>query len=88
MLVQTKRHCYLENEKSLQFYKNYTVSNCQDECVANAVFQTCSCVRFYMPRNSTQPLCKTDQFTCTDDAKCKHISISLPEIPIIPKKLN
>lgn len=46
----SRRQCYYKWEKPLQFFKIYTQSNCEIECLTNATYATCGCVRFAMPR--------------------------------------
>lgn len=43
------RQCYFDSERRLRFFKYYTLSNCQAECVANFTKQQCDCVKFSMP---------------------------------------
>lgn len=45
-----KRHCFLDGEKKLVFFKIYTRINCEHECLSYAVLKTCRCVPFYMIR--------------------------------------
>lgn len=44
-----ERQCYLENERNLRYFKVYTQSNCELECLANFTLQSCGCVKFSMP---------------------------------------
>lgn len=44
-----KRECYLPDENFLKYFKFYTVSNCQLECLTNLTLKNCGCVLFYMP---------------------------------------
>lgn len=44
-----KRNCYFPNEKSLQYFLNYTQMDCQIECKTNYTLEKCGCVDFYMP---------------------------------------
>lgn len=44
------RHCYLDGEKSLIFFKIYTKSNCEHECLSEVTLNECNCVPFYMIR--------------------------------------
>lgn len=39
----------LDLEFSLKYFKYYTVSNCENECIANLTFNECQCTRYYMP---------------------------------------
>lgn len=44
------RKCYVENERKLRFFKQYTELNCKMECLSNYTKSKCACVEFYMPR--------------------------------------
>lgn len=46
------RQCFYESERRLRFYKNYTKSNCEMECLANFTKTECGCVKFSMPRKN------------------------------------
>lgn len=46
------RRCFFDSERKLQFYKQYTQSNCELECLSNYTLAICGCVRFSMPRTS------------------------------------
>lgn len=43
------RHCYFQHERTLKFFKIYTISNCDIECKANHTLKMCGCVAFYHP---------------------------------------
>lgn len=43
-----KRNCYLENEKTLKYFKIYTRINCEHECLSEAILKACECLPFYM----------------------------------------
>ncbi|XP_063619658.1 pickpocket protein 28-like [Cydia splendana] len=62
------RQCYFPNERYLQFFQKYTSSNCQLECLTNYTVKICGCVSFYMPRNTSTPICKADKYDCIDKA--------------------
>lgn len=44
------RRCFLQTERKLQFYKNYTQRNCEVECLSNFTLAQCGCVQFAMMR--------------------------------------
>lgn len=46
------RQCYFNSERSLKFYRVYTKSNCEHECLANFTKDECGCVKFSMPSGS------------------------------------
>lgn len=45
----SQRQCFFNSERQLMFFKIYTQSNCEVECLANFTKQECGCVRFSMP---------------------------------------
>jgi amiloride-sensitive sodium channel len=59
-----KRACYFENERQLKFYKSYTKSHCDFECMTNYTLKECGCVKFSMPRSEETPVCDIDRGDC------------------------
>ena len=59
------RKCYFENEKKLKFFKTYSQSNCELECLTNYTLNLCNCVRFGMPFDNTTNVCNVVQNSCT-----------------------
>lgn len=64
-----RRQCFLSHERSLRFFKVYTESNCQLECLANFTLTKCGCVKFSMPRTMEMPVCGEDKIHCYDRAE-------------------
>ncbi|XP_057659311.1 pickpocket protein 28-like [Diorhabda carinulata] len=64
-----KRECYLQGEKKLNFFKNYTQKNCQFECITNKTRAVCGCVAFYMPREANTPICGNGNSMCMKQVK-------------------
>lgn len=60
----SKRGCYFDGEKSLKFFKSYTKSHCEFECMANYTLNTCNCTKFSMPRENSTPICGLNQSSC------------------------
>lgn len=52
-----QRQCFFSDERQLRFYRNYTQSNCEAECLANFTKIECGCVAFFMPRTITLDYC-------------------------------
>lgn len=48
-----RRKCFYSYERLLKFFKIYTKSNCETECLANYTLKTCECAPYYMPRIKT-----------------------------------
>ncbi|XP_061710729.1 pickpocket protein 28-like isoform X2 [Cydia pomonella] len=62
------RQCYSPTERYLQFFQSYSSINCQLECLTNYTIKICGCVSFYMPRNSSTPICPANKWNCTEEA--------------------
>lgn len=57
-LPPLERECYFENEKTLRFFKIYSVESCEEECFTNYTFAEYDCVIYNKPRSSEIPICK------------------------------
>lgn len=44
------RQCIFQNEKELLYHKHYTRQNCENECVAQYMYQECACIPEKYPR--------------------------------------
>lgn len=44
-----QRQCFFALERQLRFFKMYTQSNCEVECLSNYTKRECKCVKFSMP---------------------------------------
>ncbi|CAH1116191.1 unnamed protein product [Phaedon cochleariae] len=64
-----KRKCFLQGEKTLMYFKNYTQYNCKLECLTNYTLDVCGCVSFYMPREKYTPICGNGNLTCISFVK-------------------
>ncbi len=64
-----RRQCYFADEKQLQFFSDYTKSNCDFECLTNFTLQRCDCVRFSMPRTGDTKICGIKKIDCCIDAE-------------------
>ncbi|KAG5669231.1 hypothetical protein PVAND_017123 [Polypedilum vanderplanki] len=63
------RDCYFEGERKLKFFKIYTKSQCNLECLTNHTLKTCNCVKFSMPREQNTPVCNLTQTICYEEAR-------------------
>jgi acid-sensing ion channel, other len=79
-----KRQCYLHKEKQLKFFKIYTQSNCELECLSNFTARICKCVHFSMPRNNSTKICLDDKWGCPRKAR-KQFSRKMLEESLKPK---
>lgn len=65
-----KRQCLFDKESKLNLFKNYTISNCQVECLANYTRSNCSCIHYSMPRIGNDIICNSTQSRyCFEDAR-------------------
>lgn len=46
------RGCFFKTERRLRFFKSYSQSKCELECLSNFTKNECGCVRFWMPSKS------------------------------------
>lgn len=69
------RQCFLSDERTLNFFKVYTKSNCVIECLTNFTLSTCDCVKFSMPRGSNTKVCNATKLRCVLGAERKFLSI-------------
>lgn len=70
-----QRKCYMTHERKLKFFKSYTKTTCDVECLANYTITACGCVKFSMPRESSTKICDYSQINCTINAK-RHMLLS------------
>ncbi|XP_030554452.1 pickpocket protein 28 [Drosophila novamexicana] len=59
-----KRQCYFDDERALRFFRSYSQSNCQTECLANFTMSKCGCVKFWMPKPLDVPVCGLESIAC------------------------
>lgn len=45
----SQRQCFYDSEHQLRFYKNYSRSNCEMECLSIYTENKCGCVKMFMP---------------------------------------
>nr|XP_029720869.1 pickpocket protein 28-like [Aedes albopictus] len=63
-----RRQCFFNNERYLKFFKDYTQSNCELECLANFTLRRCGCVKFSMPRSPKVKICGVTMEKCYEIA--------------------
>ncbi|XP_055590909.1 pickpocket protein 28-like [Uranotaenia lowii] len=72
-----RRKCYFNNERFLKFYRTYTQSNCDLECLTNFTLTRCACVRFSMPRLEDTPICGVGKIQCYEQAYIDFLEMEL-----------
>lgn len=65
----SRRMCFFNTERYLRFFKIYTQSNCELECLSNYTLSKCGCVKFSMPRTIETPVCDEQKIQCYDLAE-------------------
>lgn len=73
----SQRQCYFDDEKYLMFFKIYSKSNCELECLTNITLNECGCVLFWMPRNSTTKICGIKQYKCHSVLAHKYLNLNI-----------
>ncbi|KAJ2952351.1 hypothetical protein O0L34_g4636 [Tuta absoluta] len=51
------RQCFFPGDRTLRYFRIYTISNCMLECQSNYTFKKCNCVGFHMPHNDSRQIC-------------------------------
>lgn len=69
IITTFRRQCYFSEEKTLQFFKEYTKPNCDFECLTNYTLKKCDCVRFSMPRTEFTIICGIKKIDCCIEAE-------------------
>lgn len=59
-----RRNCFYSYERLLKFFKIYTKTNCETECLANFTLKSCECTPFFMPRKEKIVCCKILNSEC------------------------
>ncbi|CAO1385947.1 unnamed protein product [Diamesa hyperborea] len=67
------RQCYFDGERKLNYFKVYTQSNCEYECLTKFTDKTCGCVRFGMLKEKSSIICNFTQQACYTDAEANWI---------------
>ena len=58
-VTAAKRKCYFRNEKTLDYYGNYTRSNCLMECSSKYIRSVCGCLPYFYPSKHGEKLLTT-----------------------------
>ncbi|XP_067634317.1 pickpocket protein 28 [Eurosta solidaginis] len=59
-----KRQCYFNDERYLRYFRFYSQSNCQVECLTNFTISKCGCAKFWMPKPNEVPVCNVEDIDC------------------------
>lgn len=74
----SERQCFFDDEKTLMFFKIYSKSNCELECLTNITWNECGCVLYWMPRNiSTTKMCGINDYNCYSKTAYQYLNINI-----------
>ncbi|XP_023948613.2 pickpocket protein 28-like [Bicyclus anynana] len=65
----TGRQCYFAEERTLTYFRQYTQSNCEFECLTNYTYARCGCVHFSMPHGPNMAICNVGSTDCINKAE-------------------
>lgn len=65
------RQCYFNGERKLKYFKIYTESNCELECLSNFTLKNCLCVKYGLPFNNNSKMCDVKSEHCYVEAEEK-----------------
>ncbi|CAO1415895.1 unnamed protein product [Diamesa hyperborea] len=71
------RKCYLDGEKTLKYFKSYTKSNCELECLSNFTQLTCGCVKLGMPFDNQTEICSFENMDCASSTELTWMNLKL-----------
>lgn len=63
-----RRQCYFNHERYLKYFRVYTQTNCELECLTNFTLKRCGCVKFSMPRGPNVRICGVSLQSCYEEA--------------------
>ena len=66
-----RRHCYFDDERKLKYYKKYSKTKCEMECVSNYTFKICHCIPYDIIRDKNTTVCGINTIDCTKAADYK-----------------
>lgn len=66
-----QRRCFFNSERRLRFYRVYSQSSCEVECLTNFTKIECECVKFSMPRDKNTKICGAASIKCCQAAEKK-----------------
>ncbi|XP_072944583.1 pickpocket protein 28-like [Epargyreus clarus] len=72
-----RRQCYFSNERYLRFFKIYTQSNCELECLANFTNAKCGCVHFGLPHGPGVKTCGAGSMYCLSSAQTELVQLEV-----------
>jgi hypothetical protein len=60
------RHCHLPGERQLKYFRIYSKSNCEIECLVDFIVEICECAPFYFPREPGTRICSFKDISCVN----------------------
>ncbi|XP_059608203.1 pickpocket protein 28-like [Phlebotomus argentipes] len=75
----SRRQCFFNHERELEFFRVYTQSNCELECLSNYTKERCGCVKFSMPRHADTPICGSAMIQCYRQAEYELLQLEIQE---------
>lgn len=58
------RGCFFRGERTLKYFKTYTKTLCDLECLSNYSLSSCGCVHFSYPRTKHEKICDISEDEC------------------------
>ncbi|XP_063829494.1 pickpocket protein 28-like [Ostrinia nubilalis] len=74
-----RRQCYFPYERYLRYFKIYTQSNCEMECLTNFTNAMCGCVHVGMLRSADIPVCNVGKMACVTNAQIELVVSNIKE---------
>lgn len=81
------RQCYFRHERELKYFKVYSKSNCELECLTEQTMSSCGCVKFSMPHEYETEVCDLSKLDCVYQAELNFTTRDL-ERKLLSKELK
>ncbi|XP_060804918.1 pickpocket protein 28 [Amyelois transitella] len=75
-----RRQCFFSDERYLRYFKVYTQTNCELECLTNFTYSRCGCVHFGMPHDSSMKVCNTAKVKCMKNARSEFSVVGVKQV--------
>ncbi|XP_062554192.1 pickpocket protein 28 isoform X3 [Armigeres subalbatus] len=64
-----QRQCIFASESKLSYFRTYSQNNCEMECEARLVAESCGCVLYYMPKLEDSKICSKADSGCYEEIR-------------------
>ncbi|XP_030756810.1 sodium channel protein Nach-like [Sitophilus oryzae] len=63
----SQRQCIYEDEKKIDFFRKYSITNCFIACKAEVFFKECHCIPHFFGFGHDKPVCTVEKLSCIEE---------------------